>query len=229
MSDARDRILAAVRHSLVRAVLPDAPGHPLKPSTSPRRTPPDRDTLVSAFTAAVVSLTGRVHRAASSAHAADIVADIARAAHATSVISWDEDATGCPGLLARLASQGVRRLIYDVPSDPAARLRVMENLGAVVIGVTGADAALADSGAIVLVGGPGRSRLASVLPPVHVAILPVDRVLPDLATLFAERPGLLDEASQVVCIAGPSRTADIEMTLSHGVHGPTHVHVVLIG
>jgi L-lactate dehydrogenase complex protein LldG len=105
----------------------------------------------------------------------------------------------------------------------------METLGAVVLGFTGADAALADSGAIVLVGGPGRSRLASLLPPIHVALLPVDRVLPDLATLFAGRPGLLDESSQVVCIAGPSRTADIEMTLSHGVHGPTHVHVVLIG
>ena len=229
MSDARGRILAAVRHSLVRAVLPDATRHRVGPTMSPSGTPPDRDTLVTAFISAVVSLTGRVHRAASSAHAADIVADIASASHATSLISWDEHAIGCPGLIARLASRGLRRLTYDVPSDPAARLRVMEDLGAVVVGVTGADAALADSGAIVLVGGPGRCRLASLLPPVHVAILPVDRVLPDLASLFAERPGLLDEASQVVCIAGPSRTADIEMTLSHGVHGPTHVHVVLIG
>jgi L-lactate dehydrogenase complex protein LldG len=229
MSDARSRILAAVRHSLVRAVLPDAPGHPVTPTTGPPRTPPDRDALVAAFTEAVVSLTGRVHRAASSAHAAEIVADIALAAHATSLVSWDEHAIGCPGILAALASRGLRRLTYDVPSDPAARLHLMEELGAVTVGVTGADAALADSGATVLVGGPGRSRLASLLPPVHVAILPVDRVLPDLATLFAERPGLLDEASNVVCVAGPSRTADIEMTLSHGVHGPTHVHVVLIG
>jgi L-lactate dehydrogenase complex protein LldG len=229
MSDARGRILAAVRYSLVRAVLPDASAHPVGRTTRPQGTPLDRDTLVAAFVAAVVALTGRVHRAASSAHAADIVADIARDAHATSFVSWDEHAIGCPGLHARLASQGLRRLTYDVPSDPAARLRVMEDLGAVVVGVTGADAALADSGAIVLVGGPGRSRLVSLLPPIHVAILTVDRVLPDLAALFTERPGLLDEASQVVCIAGPSRTADIEMTLSHGVHGPTHVHVVLVG
>jgi L-lactate dehydrogenase complex protein LldG len=229
MSDAQGRILAAVRSSLVRAVLPDASGHPVGPATGLPGTPPDRNAVVSAFIAAVVSLTGQVHRADSSANAADIVAAIAHAAHATSLISWDEHALGCPGILALLASHGLRRLTYDVPSGPAARLRLMEDLGVVGVGVTGADAALADSGAIVLVGGPGRSRLVSLLPPVHVAILPVDRILPDLATLFAERPGLLDEASTVVCVAGPSRTADIEMTLSHGVHGPAHVHVVLIG
>jgi L-lactate dehydrogenase complex protein LldG len=68
-----------------------------------------------------------------------------------------------------------------------------------------------------------------VLPPVHVAIVSRQQLVANLGTLLQARPGLLDEASNIVIIAGPSRTADIEMTLSHGVHGPKHVHVVLVG
>jgi L-lactate dehydrogenase complex protein LldG len=50
---------------------------------------------------------------------------------------------------------------------------------------------------------------------------------PSLAALLREEPGLFDAGSNVVIVAGPSRTADIEMTLTHGVHGPKHVHVIL--
>jgi L-lactate dehydrogenase complex protein LldG len=78
----------------------------------------------------------------------------------------------------------------------------------------------------VLVSGPGRGRLASILPPLHVAIVSERRLRPSLAALLREEPRLLDEGSNVVVVAGPSRTADIEMTLTHGVHGPKHLHVI---
>jgi L-lactate dehydrogenase complex protein LldG len=51
------------------------------------------------------------------------------------------------------------------------------------------------------------------------------RSLPDLLTT---RPDLVLSASNLVCITGPSRTADIEHTLSRGVHGPCAIHVVVI-
>jgi L-lactate dehydrogenase complex protein LldG len=172
---------------------------------------------------------GRVHRVPSPADVAAAVAAIAAEYGATSFVSWDEAAIGCPGVLAHLGARGLTRLPYDVPSDPAERGRLMGVLGAVPLGLTGADAALADCGALVLVAGPGRGRLVSVLPPIHVAIVPLVRLVASLGALLAARPGLFDEASNVVAIAGPSRTADIEMTLTHGVHGPKHVHVVLVG
>lgn len=232
MSDARSRVLGAVRSSLVRAILPDATAD-LDPAVAaagrPAEAAPDRSALVAAFAAALTALKGHLHYAATAADVPGIVAAIARDAGASSFVSWDEDAIACPGLLAAMASQGLRRVTYDVPSADPARSDLLRDLGGVVLGITGADAALADSGALVLISGPGRGRLVSALPPVHVAVLPADRVWPDLGTVLAGRPGLCDEASHVVCVAGPSRTADIEMTLTHGVHGPIHLHVVVIG
>jgi L-lactate dehydrogenase complex protein LldG len=226
MSSARERILGSIQRSLVRAVLPDAS------SSAPaiaQRAAIEGAALVQQFTAALEALKGRVHAATDAAAAAEVVAGIAAEYGATTYIAWDEASVGCPGLTQVLAAKGITRVPYDVPADPGARRLAMERLGAITLGITGADAALADAGAIVLAAGPGRGRLVSVLPPVHVAIVGRDQLVANLGTLLQRRPGLLDEASNVVIIAGPSRTADIEMTLSHGVHGPKHVHVVLVG
>jgi L-lactate dehydrogenase complex protein LldG len=158
---------------------------------------------------------------------ADAIAGIARTHQAASFFSWDEEHLGCPGLLAALASRGLTRVTYDVGGDPERRAREVEALDGVGLGVTGAYAALADTGGLVLVSGPGRGRLASLLPPVHVAVVGERQLRPSLAALVRGEPGLLDAGSNVVIVAGPSRTADIEMTLTHGVHGPKHVHVIL--
>ena len=87
---------------------------------------------------------------------------------------------------------------------------------------------MSDTGSIALVSGPGRGRLASLLPPVHVALVRRVSMLRSLPDLLLERPDLATAGSNLVCITGPSRTADIEHTLSRGVHGPKEVHVVLI-
>jgi L-lactate dehydrogenase complex protein LldG len=99
------------------------------------------------------------------------------------------------------------------------------------IGVTGADYALADTGTVVLLSGREHHRLMSLLPPVHVCLLPTERILPNLTSLLdhvsdksysRERP-----PHALTCITGPSRTADIEQTITTGVHGPKALHVLL--
>ena len=99
------------------------------------------------------------------------------------------------------------------------------------IGVTCADYALADTGTVVLLSGREHHRLASLLPPVHVCLLPTERIFPNLALLLdhisdasysRERP-----PHALTCITGPSRTADIEQTITTGVHGPKALHVLL--
>jgi L-lactate dehydrogenase complex protein LldG len=96
------------------------------------------------------------------------------------------------------------------------------------VGVTAVDALLAETGSVVLVSGPGRGRLASLLPPIHVAIATREQLVYSLPDLLLARPELATRGSNLVCITGPSRTADIEHTLSRGVHGPGEVHVVVI-
>ena len=78
----------------------------------------------------------------------------------------------------------------------------------------------------------GLSRLVSLLPPAHVAVVEIGQVLPSLDELFTlRRREFLHEnlGSYMNLITGPSRSADIEYQLVTGVHGPGEVHMILIG
>lgn len=98
------------------------------------------------------------------------------------------------------------------------------------IGVTGADIAIAESGTIGLVTSLEHDRLVSALPFVHVALLRGEHIVPSLAdALMRLGPALATSDNSVLSlITGPSRTADIELQLVRGVHGPNEVHVVII-
>jgi L-lactate dehydrogenase complex protein LldG len=85
---------------------------------------------------------------------------------------------------------------------------------------------LADTGSVVLAASPDEPRGRSLLPSVHVTRLREDRILPDLAELFAAVGSGLP--SSLAIVGGPSRTADIEQRMVPGVHGPGEVHVVLL-
>lgn len=100
-------------------------------------------------------------------------------------------------------------------------------LAAAAVGITGCDAAIADTGTLAVLAAPGRSRAVSLLPPWHVALVERRQLLPSMAAFLA-RHG--DEVRRTACctfITGPSRTADIELTLTLGIHGPGRVTVIL--
>ena len=100
------------------------------------------------------------------------------------------------------------------------------------IGITGVDYAIAETGSCVLLPRKGLSRVISLLPPVHVAVVESGQVLPSLDELFTlRREDFLngDLGSYMNLISGPSRSADIEYQLVTGVHGPGEVHVILLG
>jgi L-lactate dehydrogenase complex protein LldG len=95
------------------------------------------------------------------------------------------------------------------------------------VGLSGAVAALAETGTLIVQSGPGQSRLATLLPPVHIALLSAEHLLPDLFAWTQARQSA--PPANVTLISGPSKTADIEQTLSIGVHGPKRFVVVLYG
>ncbi len=97
------------------------------------------------------------------------------------------------------------------------------------VGITSADYALADTGTLVMLSSPAEARLVSLLPPVHIALVPAARLLSGLDELFTILPHPSAQTSSMVLITGPSRTADIEQILVRGVHGPGEIHVVLVG
>jgi L-lactate utilization protein LutC len=96
-------------------------------------------------------------------------------------------------------------------------------------GITSADYALADTGTLVMLASRDEARLISLLPPVHIAVVPKERVLTGLDELLQLLPHPAEQTSSMVLITGPSRTADIEQILVRGVHGPGEIHVVLVG
>ena len=98
------------------------------------------------------------------------------------------------------------------------------------LGVTGVNYAIAETGSVVLLAGKELSRLVSLLPPVHIAVVEKSKVLPSLDELFMLRRVGFDNdslGSYMNIITGPSRSADIEQTLVTGVHGPREVHMIL--
>ncbi len=227
----RESVLTAIRASLAKVVLPDARYEPpARPSPPTREVPTDPADLRAAFVAELQALSGQVYSPADHAEAMDILLDVVRGCEAEVAIAWDEAYLPLPGVWEALAAAGVRVLDSTLPpsSDEPAHAARLAELEQATVGVTGALAGLADTGSLALPSGPGRGRLASLLPPVHVALLPVARIVPTMAAFFASHPNVVRRSSNLVFVSGPSRTADIEQTLTLGVHGPRELHVVLL-
>ncbi len=92
-----------------------------------------------------------------------------------------------------------------------------------IVGVTNAVCGLADTGSVLIAHGEGSPLQGSLLPEIHIAVLQSSDILPSLPD--AMKLPQVKESSAAVFITGPSRTADIEMTLTIGVHGPKEIHV----
>jgi L-lactate dehydrogenase complex protein LldG len=93
------------------------------------------------------------------------------------------------------------------------------------LGVTGADYALPETGSIVLRSSAEKPRAVSLLPRVHLALLLPEAFRADLHQVFAEAK----DSRYLVFITGPSRTSDIELTTTLGVHGPRSLYVWVLG
>jgi len=97
------------------------------------------------------------------------------------------------------------------------------------VGITGAFAAVAEPGTLMLLSGPGTPAATHLLPETHVAIVPASRIVPHYEDGFALMRTELGQPPRAMnLVSGPSRTADIEQTIVLGAHGPYRVHVLIV-
>ena len=224
----REAFLNKIQQNLGQAFLPDAgaehPGSFHGYSFQPN-TPPDQ--LLESFTKELETLPGNVHRADDIGGVAGKIVEILTAHDTKQIIAWEDDSLGFAGLIDMLAQTGVEVVPSQLAADAVGRKTNLAAIDNVLVGLSGAHGGLADTGAIALISGPGQGRLASLLPPVHIAILSKQKLYPALPAFLANNPTATAEGSNLVLIAGPSRTGDIELTLSMGVHGPGETHVII--
>jgi len=158
-----------------------------------------------------------------------------------SVIYQPGSATDAFAVLTTIAGEDKRVLAWDAEHIPLRRIaNFMESSfvvadprdAAVRVGITGADAGLAATGSLVLNTGVGKHRVTSLLPPVHVAVLRKQDIVADLESWVAlqREAGLeaFQQTASAIVISGPSRTADIAMQLTMGMHGPAELHIILV-
>jgi L-lactate dehydrogenase complex protein LldG len=227
----REAFLARVRAGLGRTGPPAAPAPGRPPgAAAPGReaVSPDWVALLARFRAEAERVGTVCHRAATLADATALVLGLARDRGAGRVAAW---AGGPPGPAADvatgLAAAGLEVGEAAVEEPPATdRAAARDYLARADLGLTAADLVIAATGSLVLASGPGRPRAVSLLPPCHVALFGRQALVPGLAEAAAFLQAW--QGSNVVFVTGPSRTADIELTLTRGVHGPKEVHAVFV-
>jgi L-lactate dehydrogenase complex protein LldG len=171
------------------------------------------------------ALGGHGQRVESTREACKYVVSLVREWDAKLLVRWDVKELEALGVDEPLEEAGIEVAVWRDLKD------FREIAGRADVGLSTAEWAIAETGSLVLASGPGRGRTVTLLPPVHVAVVPEDRVLrtvPEAIDKYVggEAGGL---PSNVCFHTGPSRSGDIEMSLTIGVHGPGDVYVVLVG
>lgn len=208
----RSAFLQTVRERLTDGI----PHNPVRPLA-----PVDDDTVRYA-----VDLDDPVARFETAAGA--VGAEVVRAADLASTITTVLDQTQARrvAVAAGERSDAVETVLRDrgleivSPDD-------VEALASADLGITGTKAGIALTGSLVVESSQRGTRLVSLLPDIHLALLEVETIAPtagDVLRTFSRGP----LASNVVLITGPSRSADIELQLTIGVHGPRRLIIGLM-
>lgn len=207
-ADARLAILARVRQAQIRAYIPETRAGMPAQLAYPVSTPASRRArLLEEFNLLGVE-------AFVEPDAASVRNRVRGMLAGKTILSWDAEC------LPYGVGEALRGEQVYYGNDPKAEQ------GKAEYGITGCESALAETGSLAMVSGPGKPRSASLMPETHIVVIREQGILLGMGEFFAryrESPVL----PYVVFITGPSRTADIELSLTLGVHGPGRVVAVI--
>jgi L-lactate dehydrogenase complex protein LldG len=179
------------------------------------------DSLVDAFTKELLNVNTEVQKVETVEEVRASIVELARRKGALSFAIWDTGYLRSLGLSDFLKGEGLEEIKSNDKNE-------MAKAG---IGITGADYAIADIGTLVLLTDESRPRSVSLLPPVHVTVVKKSDIVSNINELFVILKHTLDVTQSVpscmTFITGPSRTADIELNLTLGVHGPKELYVII--
>ena len=190
-----------------------------------------KEDLVERFAAEVDAVGGQSFIVPDLAAARTALHRLLEEAGARSALCWQHELLDRLGLAETLAAPGVTMHTYETLSKlaPAEQRRMQL---ACDIGITSCDQAIAETGTLMLCSRPGQERLASLVPPYYVSIVERAQIVPDLIDAIDRirnpQSAIRNLPSNVTFITGPSKTGDIELQLTTGVHGPGKWRVIVI-
>ncbi|MFT4511633.1 MAG: L-lactate dehydrogenase complex protein LldG [Planctomycetota bacterium] len=212
MSSAREQILGTLRSQPGMSIppLPD-----VMTSASSASTPLAE--RIAAFTAILDKLGAPVDVAPNMTAAATRITAVLAKHNASSLAL--SDAAEVLAIADTLPTT-IERIPHDAPRESLLRSHA---------GLSTAQWAVAETGTLALVSRHERHRLATLLPDLHIALLPASRLLGTLGDAFVRLgPDGAPDSPTITFVTGPSRTADIELELIVGVHGPKALHIVIV-
>lgn len=179
--------------------------------------------------AEIIAVGGQAHLVENAAEARQRLSELLAHYRPRTALCWQHPLLDRLPLQPLLDALQIEAVTHErlAASEQAEQRKVMF---AADIGITSATYAVAETGTLVMASAPGRERLASLLPPVHVGIVDASQILPDLFDLFGklQTDGVDALPSNLALITGPSKTGDIELKLTTGVHGPGEWHVIIV-
>jgi L-lactate dehydrogenase complex protein LldG len=239
MVSTREEMLARIRKALRRPAGPTAaPGPEADLPVLGDVLPPIPPTeLVAKFEEELQKVAGCAYRAATAQEVKEILGRLLTTAGAKTVVLSRNPLLAQLGIEQKLRALGMAVALWPAAGSgetaPEVAQEFREQAFAAEVGITGVDFALAETGTLVLSSLTEGAQLASLAPPVHVALYRRSQVLGSLEEILERLPIPRDPGQplsgrSVVFITGSSRTADIEQILIHGVHGPREVHAILV-
>jgi len=212
----REELLGQVRAALGRAAMPAPDPIDYEPARLAHA-----DGALERFSEMAAQAGTIVHQSDGPETTARTVAKVVEQVAAKLVALEQRDFAGRDEIVSALTAARVRVASETIDDDV---------LFSADVGITSVRWAIAETGSLVVAAGPESRRMISLAPPICIAIVSEEQILPDLLD-WAQRQRPDDEApvpSQQVLITGPSKTGDIELHPVIGMHGPEEVHAVLV-